>query len=78
MSIEAAGEYEGLVVFDPPPVRTFQGEAQPGTEEWYELSREDLMVMLPQCVGIPVRTEHGTSEVGRITSAFFKIGRAHV
>jgi hypothetical protein len=64
-------KYEGIVVFNPPTTRSFSGPAVPGTDAWYELTVQDLEFMLPQCVGKPIRTEHGTSEVGAITHAFF-------
>jgi hypothetical protein len=63
--------FEGIVVFAPPAKRSFVGSAEPGTKEWLELSQEDLLRMLPQFSGIPVRTEHGDTEVGRILEGFF-------
>ena len=63
--------YEGIIVFNPPPQKTFSGEPVPGSKEWFELSRADLDVMLPTMNGTPLCTEHGGHEVGRVLQGYY-------
>jgi hypothetical protein len=65
------GEYEGVVVFNPPESRSFQGQPTPGTPQWFELTRREWAHLSGGCVGSPVRTEHGGETVGQVTHAFF-------
>jgi hypothetical protein len=63
--------FEGVIVSNPPDVTAFSGEAD-GTndEHWFELTKPQLQIVLPNCVGKPVRVEHGVCNVGEIQEAF--------
>jgi hypothetical protein len=65
-------EFEGVIVHQPPAKRTYSGRAVYGSKDWFELSRDELDVLLPRCAGVPVRTEHGTSVVvGSVAAGFY-------
>lgn len=68
--------YEGIIYFNPSSEREVQAtdpiaKRTPGTKEFFTLSRQELEVLLPRCVGAPIRTEHGLQHSGKVTAAFF-------
>jgi hypothetical protein len=64
-------DYEGVIYHNPPVAVTHHSEAQPGSAQWYELSRNELDVLLPRCAGAPLRTEHGSGQIGEIVRGFY-------
>ena len=67
-------EYTGIIVFNP-PAKSLPDEviatAQPGSPEWFHLSREQLHVLLPKCGNVPMVTEHGSAVVGSVKRGYF-------
>jgi len=67
-------EYIGVIVSDPPAVSLpteVIAAAQPGSDEWFSLSRDQLSIILPRCNNVPLRTEHGRAVVGTVNDGFF-------
>jgi hypothetical protein len=63
--------YEAVIVNNPVAVTAFPNQvAVPGSDHWFELTKKQLEVVLPNCVGKPIRIEHSAGNVGKVHAAF--------
>jgi hypothetical protein len=45
--------------------------ANPPSDPFFQLTNEDIISLMNQAVGLPIRVEHETHDVGRVVSASF-------
>jgi len=62
--------YRGRFVWQPPEKLSFQGTPQ-NRDQWFELSREQLLTMWRDFKGLPIRQLHGSVPIGRVLSPFW-------
>jgi len=62
--------YRGRFVWQPPENLSFEGSPQ-NRDQWFELSRQQLLTMWRDFKGLPIRQLHGSVPIGRVLTPFW-------